>query len=209
MLSVFRLCVWLCVAVMMATPSFSIAAFAQNRDRANEIKSDIKTLYARDPLAQMFCFTDGEYGSVLQEGEVRNRCSHISFGSYKEGNFTVGVQGGQRGVIVDLGTPQELQRKYGYEETVSRGQGFASIRVHDGKVLIAQNRQAKTSQELKEAAALYQLSPSSSSSAFVKLGHIYIMRLTDSNDKDFDLIVKLIVIAHTPDETVTIRWQIL
>jgi len=55
----------------------AVSLFAQGRDRANEIKSDIVTLYERDPLAQAFCFRDANYGKVFQDGEVRNRCSDI------------------------------------------------------------------------------------------------------------------------------------
>ncbi|HEY3038736.1 MAG TPA: hypothetical protein VGJ66_08365 [Pyrinomonadaceae bacterium] len=187
----------------------SISVFAQGKDRANEIKSDIATLYARDPLAQSFCFRDGNYGRVFQDGATRNRCSDIDFSGYKPDNFCVGVEGGRQGIIVDLGTPDNLQQKYGYEETVGKGQGFASIRVRDGKVFVLHELRSQKLQELRETALLFQAPSTSLSSVPVRLGHIYLMRLTDSNDQGFELIVKLLVIAHTPDESVTIRWQVL
>jgi hypothetical protein len=184
------------------------APFAQGRDRANEIKSDIVTLYARDPLAQSFCFGDNRYGKVFQDGAARNRCSDLDFGSYRADNFSVGVEGSRQGAIVDLGTPDDLQHRYGYEETVGKGQGFASLRVKDGKVYVLQDRRAGTLQELKETEQLFQ-TPHSTASLPVKLGHVYLLRLTDGREKDFELIVKLLVISYTPDESVTIRWQLL
>lgn len=183
--------------------------FAQSRERANEIKSDIITLYARDPLAQSFCFRDGGYGSVFQESEVRNRCSDINFNGYRADNFSIGVEGGKEGVIVDLGTPDQMQKKYGYEEIVGKGQGFASLRIKDGKIHVLRDRRARTTQELNETEFLFQKPSSETESLPVKLGHIYLMRLTDRHSKDFELVVKLLVIAHVPNESVTIRWQVL
>ncbi len=187
----------------------AVSLFAQGRDRANEIKSDIVTLYERDPLAQAFCFRDANYGKVFQDGEVRNRCSDITYGSYRPDNFSVGVEGARQGIIIDLGTPDDLQRKYGYEETVGNGQGFASLRVKEGKVYVLQDRRTKTLQELKESEQLFQTPTSAMGSLPVKLGYIYLLRLTDRYEKDFELIVKLLVVAYTPNESVTIRWQIL
>ena len=182
---------------------------AQTRERANEIKSDIITLYARDPLAQSFCFRDGTYGAVFQESEVRNRCSDINFNGYRADNFSIAVEGARQGVILDLGTPDELQKKYGYEETVGRGQGFASLRVKDGKIHVLQDRRTRTTQELRETEFLFQKPSSETESTPVKLGHIYLMRLTDRSEKDFEMFVKLLVIAHVSNESVTIRWQVL
>src|SRR5436305_9581497 len=88
------------VAIVMVVDA--VPLFAQGQDRANEIKSDIITLYARDPLAQAFCFRDANYGKVFQEGEVRNRCSDITYGSYRADNLSVGVEGARQGIIIDL-----------------------------------------------------------------------------------------------------------
>ncbi len=187
---------------------------AQTRQQPNEqIKTGIVTLYARDPLAQSFCFRDGGFGSVFQENEVRNRCSDINFNGYRQKDeadiFKIAVEGGRQGVIFDLGTTDELQKKYGYAETVGRGQGFASLQVRDGKVYILQDRRARTTQELSEPEFLFQKPSSETETVSVKLGHIYLMRLTDRSEKDFERIVKLLVIAHVPNESVTIRWQVL
>lgn len=187
---------------------------AQTRPQSNEqIKTGIVTLYARDPLAQSFCFRDGGLGSVFYENEVRNRCSDINFNGYRQSNeadiFKIAVEGGREGVIFDLGTSDDLQKKYGYEETVGRGQGFASLQVKNGKVYILKDRRERTTQELREPEFLFQKPSSETETVSVKLGHIYLMRLTDRNHKDFEQIVKLLVIAHVPNESVTIRWQVL
>lgn len=186
------------------------ALSAQVREQSNEQgKTGIATLYVLDPLAQSLCFRDGGFGLIFQENETRNRCSDINFNSYRSNSFSIAVEGGKRGVIIDLGTSDELQKKYGYEETVGKGQGFASLQIKNGKVHILQDRRARTTQELSENAFLFQKSSSETESTSVKLGHIYLMRLTDKNEKDFESFVKLLVIAHVPNESVTIRWQIL
>lgn len=173
-----------------------------------KVTGGIVTLYALDPLARTFCFGDGNAGHVFQNNEVRNRCSDIDFNTYNAGGFTVGVEGGRVGRIIDLGTATELRERYGYEETVGNGQGFASLRVEGGRVVILKDRSLRTVQELSESALLFQAG-TSVASAPVRLGSIYLARLTDQHDGTFQRIVKLKVIAYTPGVSVTIRWQVL
>jgi hypothetical protein len=183
--------------------------FAQSSP-ITEVKTvgGIATLYAIDPLARSFCFGDGREGGVFQQNEARNRCSDIDFNAYNEGSLTVGIEGGRTGAILDLGSTAELQKRYGYSETVGAGQGFASLRSENGKVFILKDRQTHTEQEMSEAALLFTESKPSASLP-VKLGHIYLIRIVDRSDKSFERIVKILVIAYTPNESVTIRWQVL
>ena len=184
-------------------------AFAQSSTIA-EVKTvgGIATLYALDPIAHSFCFGDGREGGVFQQNEARNRCSDIDFNAYNEGGLTVGIEGGRVGAILDLGSAAELQKRYGYSETVGAGQGFASLRLEKGKIFILKDKRPHTEQELSEAASLFAESKSSASSP-AKLGHIYLIRIVDRNDKSFERIVKILVLAYTPNEFVTIRWQVL
>lgn len=174
------------------------------------VKGGIATLYALDPLARTLCFDDGKDGQVFQADEVRNRCSHIDFNNYNEGALTVGIQGGQNGMIVDLGTSDELQRQYGYEETVGKGNGFASLQARASSILIAKDRKSKTLQEVKEAAVLFQ-SPApgkgSKDNALIASGHIYLARLFDRNNQAPTILLKILVLAYTPGESVTFRWE--
>ena len=98
--------------------------------------------------------------------------------------------------------------RYGYEETVGNGQGFASIRFEDSKLVILRDRRERVVQDLKETEQLFA-PPKSGAAAPVKLGHIYLVRITDRHDSNFQLLVKLLVISHVPGESVTFRWQSL
>jgi len=173
-----------------------------------KIRGGVITLYALDPLARTFCFRDGQDGMGFYKNEVRNRCSDIDFNTYSAGGFSVGVEGGRIGTIIDLGSPVELRQRYGYEETVGNGQGFASLRVEDGKIVILKERKAHTMQELRESISLFQEGVSGAA-APIKIGHIYLLRLTDRREKEFQRIVKLMVLTYTPNESVTMRWEIL
>src|SRR5688572_5132997 len=108
---------------------FSQTGYGQTVATYDGIQTGLTTLYSRDPLTQSLCLRDGGPGLVFQSGQKRNRCSDLNFHSYAPNTFSVGVEGGRRGVILDLGTPQDLQSRYGYQETVGGGQGFASIDV--------------------------------------------------------------------------------
>lgn len=169
----------------------------------------IATLFARDPLTQSLCIRDGGPGSVFQDGQLRNRCSDLNFDSYSANQFSVGVEGGRQGVIIDLGTPQELKGKYGYSETVGTGQGFASIEVRNGKALILKDYKSGQLQEMGESGQLFREPGNNYSSIPVRLGHVYLLRITDRHDKAYEMLAKLIVIAHVPGESVTVRWQLI
>jgi len=177
------------------------------------IKGGITTLYALDPLARTLCFTDGKDGMVFQNGQVRNRCSHLDFDSYEKGGFTAGIQGGQVGIIIDLGTATDLQQGYGYQETVGRPDGFASIQIRENKTMILGDRKTNTLQELREGGLLFQGESkrvaSANASAMIKPGHIYLARIIDTNDPSFQLLVKMLVLSYVPNQSVTFRWELL
>ncbi|MGH9932659.1 MAG: hypothetical protein ACREA9_25930 [Pyrinomonadaceae bacterium] len=190
----------------------SICVFAQGVASKKVVEQTVKggiiTLYALDPLAQSFCFRDAGNGHVFQQHEVRNRCSDINYNSYNAEQFAVGIEGGRLGSIVDLGSTEDLKKEYGYEETVGGGQGFASVHLEDGKVVILQDRAERVMQDLKESTQLFA-QPAAVAIAPVKIGHVYMARITDRFDSSFQLLVKLLVIGHAPGESVTFRWQTL
>ena len=167
----------------------------------------ITTLYMMDPLAQSFCFANGQPGLVFQENEVRNHCSDVDV-HYYSGSLTLGVEGARIATVVDLGSPAELEKRYGFQDTGGYGQGFASLRVVDGKVVVLKDRDTHTEQDLKESKALFQ-DGKPLAAAPIQQGHIYLARITERNRKDFARIVKFMVIAYAPEQSVTIRWQLL
>ena len=202
---------WALIFIQVSAISASAqqTQFVARSTRATSLApiSSITTLYARDPIASSLCFADGREGGIFQEGRVFNRCSHIEFDNYKAGNLSVGIEGGELGRILDLGAAEDLQREYGYERVV-HDQGFSSIIFREGKLMIMKDYRKGTFQELTEAAKLFEGS-TSTASAEAKAGHIYIARITDRNKKDFQILVKLLVLAATPGQSVTFRWELL
>ena len=197
-----------CLFAQAGTNGGNNARSADRTQIETKVIGGVVTLYALDPLSRTFCFADGRDGHVFQNHEVQNRCSDIDFNNYNAGGLSVGIEGGRVGTIIDLGNGNELRQRYGYEETVGNGQGFASLRAEDGRVVILKGRRSQAVQELRESGLLFQ-EGRPSASAPTRLGNIYLVRLTDRNDKAFQRIVKLMVISHVPNESVTIRWQIL
>lgn len=188
--------------------STHIAVHSQVVETSPLAVGGLTTLYAHDPIGQSICFTDGKYGSVIQASAVRNRCSHLNFNSYTANWFRVGVQGGNYGVILDLGDDSDLQTKYGYSRIVGNGNGYASLSVRNGKVYILKDYQNSSLQETDVSSQLFQ-PKKDSDSVPIKLGHVYLIRLWDAHDKGFEMLAKLIVTSFTPNESVTFRWQIL
>ena len=168
----------------------------------------LSTLRFHDPISHSMKFELDEDGSIFQDNELKNADSDIDFGHYRRNSFTVGIKNsiedGSRGAILDLGSEKDLQREFGFYETLGGGQGFASLRLEGRNLFILKDYRARTTQVL---GSIYRLldDPAELSSAPVLLGHIYIVRLTDVDDPSYEKIVKFKVVEYTPEESVTIR----
>ena len=80
----------------------------------------------------------------------------------------------------------------------------------DGRFFISGgNNVIKNTTHLAEAERLFLEWDSVMHHAPVHLGHIYLVRITGREGKDFELIAKMLVIGHRPGESVTFRWDII
>jgi hypothetical protein len=141
---------------------------------------------------------------MFQEHEARNFQSDLDFGRFHRDSFTVGIEGSREGAIVDLGPPDELAKRYGYKETLGYGQGYASIRMKNGKVVILEDFEKKSVQPLKEASVLYS-DAGTGKRAAVRAGHLYLVRVFGGRRSE--RVVKLLVLEFRPGESVTFRWE--
>lgn len=166
-------------------------------------------MYALDPLSRALCLRDGREGMVFQNNRWENRCSDLSYTLAGGGSFTTGLEANRVGAIIDLGTADELRERYGYEDADSGGEGFASLQLQGNKILILkEDNPNETLQPLREGPALFtDVGPSAN--APVRLGHIYLLRIADKKDSNFQRVVKFLVVAYVPNESVTLRWALL
>lgn len=169
-------------------------------------RGGVFTMYALDPLARTFCFSDGKEGMAIINNDWGNRCSDLSFNN---GVLVSGIEVNRVAAIVDLGTPDSLRFRYGFEDANGGGTGFASLHLAGNKIMILKEDLNKPEfQPLQEGPKLFT-ETSSNANAAIKLGHIYLVRIADKKDTSFQQIVKLMVIAYRPDESVTLRWELL
>jgi len=181
---------------------------APDEKRATQPKKrgGIFTMYAIDPLARTLCFSDGKEGMVFTNTTWVNRCSDLSFAG---SNLVAGIEADRPGAIVDLGTADELKDRNGFEDAQGGGTGFASLHLRGDKIMVLKQDFGKQEfQPLQEASKLFT-DAGSSVAVPIKLGHIYLVRTADKKDKSTVQLVKLMVIAHRPDESVTLRWESL
>lgn len=170
-------------------------------------RGGIFTLYAIDPLARTLCFNDGKEGMAFTNTNWGNRCSDLSFAG---NNLVSGIEIERLAAILDLGTGDELSNRYGFEDAQGGGTGFASIHLQGDKVMVLkQDFRKQEFQPLLQEDAKLLAEVGSSVAAPIKLGHIYLVRIVDKKDKSTQQIVKLMVIAHRPEESVTLRWESL
>jgi len=187
------------------------APTAPDEKRAAQPKKrgGIFTMYVHDPLARTMCFSDGKEGFAFVDKDWRNRCSDLSYILASGGSLASGVEVNRVAAIVDLGTPDELRQRYGFEEAQGGATGFASMHLNGDKIMILKQDLGKPEyQPLQEwSKLLTDVAPSAN--APIRLGHIYLVRIADKKDTSFQQIVKLMVIAYRPEEAVTVRWESL
>ena len=176
---------------------------------AERVRGGIATLYALDPLSRALCLRDGREGMSLHGNRWNNRCSDLSYSLAGGGSLVSGIEATRVAVIIDLGTADELRDRYGYEDAASGGEGFASLQLQGNRILILkEDNPNEALQPLREGPTLFG-EPGPSANAPIRLGHIYLLRLVDKKDSSFQLIAKLMVVAYTPNEAVTLRWSLL
>lgn len=185
------------------------AAPDEKRPAQPKKRGGIFTMYVHDPLARTMCFTDGKEGFAFVNNDWRNRCSDLSFILAGGGSLVSGFEVDRLAAIVDLGTADDLRNRYGFEEAQGGGTGFASLHLQGDKVMVLkQDIREPEFQPLQEGSKLFtEVGPQAT--APIKLGHIYLVRVTDKKDKSIQQLVKLMVIAFRPDEAVTLRWESL
>jgi hypothetical protein len=171
--------------------------------------SGIFTLYALDPSARTLCLSDGKEGMQSSNNQWGNRCSDLSYSLAGNGVLLSGIEVNRVAAIVDLGTGNDLRERYGFEDADNGGIGFSSLRLEGNKISILQEDNSKPVwTALKEGPQLFT-DLKASANAPIKLGHIYLVRIADTRDKSFQHVAKLIVIAYRPDESVTLRWELM
>lgn len=77
---------------------------------------------------------------------------------------------------------------------------------------ILKDTRTKALEELKEAAPLFEAVPDRAKNMaghLIAVGHIYLARIQESNNKNVDIWAKILVLAHTPGQMVTMRWELL
>lgn len=195
-ISMFGLCVVTAASTMAVRAADDVTAPAPG----------LVTLYQRDPIAGKVSLATGAYGGVFQDHQVKNHQSDLDFGHYHANEFSVGIEGGRIGAIVDLGTPEALQQAYGYGESVGGGQGFASIRMEKGQLVILADFNKQTTQPLRNTSGLFG-TLQSGAHAPIYDNHVYVVRIRDSHDPQFERLAKFLVVRYEPGVSVTLRWQ--
>lgn len=158
------------------------------------------TMWALDGISNTLNLLTGEPGHVEQDHEVRNANSHLDFGNYFPGEFTVSIQGGDAGGIVDIGSEKALQDQYGYGETVGGGRGFASLHVEQDAFVVRGGALGPEADAVLSAHGINEHVP-------IVLDHIYVVRIVRTDDAKAEIVVKLHVVDFQPGRSVTVRWE--
>lgn len=152
-------------------------------------------LLAEDPLRHTYDFLRADYGAVIQDGEVKNAGSHLDFGGYHADELTVGIQGGEVGAIVDLGTDDDIAAALGIEQTVGGGQGFSHLDLGGDGFNISSADVVLSAPETWVEDVDH---------ATVVLNHVYVARVVGG--EGLDMIVKLLVVEAQTSTVTSLEW---
>jgi len=173
---------------LLALAALALAVSALQRPAAKPEPSigTITTLYANDPLETSLDFQTGQFGLVLQGGEIRNQDSHICMGYFPD-SLAVAIQGGDTGAIVDLGTLPETGKALGTQPVGNSGNVYVGLQPEWVRAHASLQQVVKTAH------------------APIKIGHVYLVRIVSEGSPD--LFAKLVVLDFQPGAKVTFRWQ--
>lgn len=163
-----------------------VALLGPDGEGAGGKSSYFLELFADDPLRRTADLEHGVYGDVLQDGAIRNANSELDFGHYHEGEFTVGVQGSDRGFIVDLGEDEAL----GAALPTGGGSGFGALTL--------------TGSTFGYALADTVFDDGTADHAPVVQAHVYVIRL--SRDGSADLVWKALAADLSSPTRVALHW---
>jgi hypothetical protein len=153
-------------------------------------RSGVVRLLQFDDLRQTFGFTSGDYGRVLQEGEIRNTNSQVAFVA-RDGvdHLVFGCQGGEHATAVDVGDPRN--------DTAASSCSALTL--------------ADARRELAKAPAVR----GSSTALPVQIGHVYLVAIEDANQAlrlvapGEALVLMARVVDHVAGRSLELRWQVL
>ncbi|KAG2373461.1 hypothetical protein C9374_012068 [Naegleria lovaniensis] len=158
-------------------------------------------LHPLDQISSSWSFYCNVPGSKVQDHSVRNAGSDIRLVPMNNVyNFQVGIQGAEVGKILDLGTVDDLVKSYGCDLYSS----FTGIQFVDGVLVIPNKSSTKQNTPI-------DLSKMTSDMAEVKLGHVYLVKISRGNE-DTALFAKFMTTSVVTDnnnqiQTVTMRHQ--
>jgi hypothetical protein len=175
---------------------------SETADGGFDHKIVLAELYASDPLRHDYDFIRADYGAVIKDGVLYNAGSHLDYSTYYPGDFTVAIQGGNIGAIVDLGLDQDVAASLGASETSGGGQGFAALVLKDGRFGLP-----AADAVLDRAKSDLSNSNDPGSHVTPLNGHVFLVRIADTNDAALDLVVKLSVVSLTPGDRVACEWM--
>lgn len=168
----------------------------------------LTTLYRFDPVLSSISLQTGELGARIVDGELQLLEADIAYGR-PEGGLQAGLSEDRPAQILDMGTLQQLAQVYGYETPDGYSQFWASMRLDGDELEVAEVEIEDRYQEVTEYRSLLKLRPRVLDRTEVRAGHVYMIRITDRRDRRYELIAKLLILAHDPGERVTFRWSVL
>lgn len=152
----------------------------------------VVTLNCIDDLAATYSFAFRRHGSVIQDRELRNAGSDITFHRYVPNSLVSGIEGGVQSVLLDLGDVR----------TDGTHTSVLPFLARDGERIVY--RGAEASSALPQGGVSLDGVATKQAAAKVALGHVYLLRIEDDGESRY---VAMRVVEYHPGQTVTLRWR--
>jgi hypothetical protein len=205
-----RSILWTAAALLVAA-CFWVSSPAKGGGNApTSVNGSLVTLYRHDPVTRTLNLQTGAFGGAIMAREYHELPAHLDFGFYTEDAMTVALAEEDRGLILDLGTGDDLARTYEFEEVDGGGRAFASIRRVDNEFQIRRNFPETGFQLLKEARGILPRTGDAHRVAMpITVGNIYLVRVWNREAPETEVFAKILIVDHVPGRSLTLRWSTL
>lgn len=195
--------VLLAVLVASAACVEEVEVLDSTADVAAEDVTLAAELWARDPLRRTVDLRSGEYGLEVRGGDLVNRSSHLGFGLPNAGVMEIGIQRHETGVLLDLGTDEDLGATLGADS------GFVALDLEGDRF-----NHAPADALFAELDRIAGGEDGGAASRVVPVaGHVLVGALVreagSTAAADEALLVKILVVDHRPETQLVIRWSVL
>jgi len=171
------------------------------------------TLYVNDPFLNGLSFPKGVPSGTIQDWQAKNAGTDIKYSiTNLAPTISIAHEGTRQGAVSNLDTETTIANRYG-STGWAIGSIYSSIHYQGSNLTVGQNFSATPDPTWVSlnGTDISKIANTTAGVTFTPTAtNVYLIRITDSNDKNFERVVKLYVVSITATrDQLILRWDVL